>query len=329
MDTFGTLFRVHIFGESHGECVGAVLDGVPPGLALNVEDFLPDLARRNPANLAGTTPRKESDIPHIKTGVFRGFTTGAPLTVLFYNRDVDSSKYEYLRATPRPGSADLTAKQKYCGFNDYRGGGHFSGRLTVSLVAAGVVAKKIVPEIRFCSEVVSAGGSKDVEKEVLRALEEGDSIGGVVECRAKGVPVGLGEPFFNSVESVISHILFSIPAVKAVEFGEGIKGAASRGSEFNDPIVSVKGAKATNNSGGIEGGISDGSDIHLKVYIKPPASIAKEQRTINLDTGKCVDVSVKGRHDACIALRAPVVVEASVAVALADLYLVKKAYERE
>ncbi len=320
MNSFGTNFRISLFGESHGEAVGVVMDGIAPGIPLSEADFLPDLDRRR-SGARGTTPRKESDTPHLLSGVFNGYTTGAPVAVLFYNENTRSGDYRNLVTHPRPSHADWVAVQKFKGFNDYRGGGHFSGRLTLALVTAGVVAKKMLGAVKIESRILEIGGCADREKfpEVVeRALRSCDSVGGVIECTAEGVPVGLGEPFFDSVESVMSHLLFSIPAVKGVEFGNGFAAARLRGSENNDPIVSADGRTATNNSGGINGGITNGNPIVVRVAVKPTSSIATEQQTLNTETGRVEPLVIKGRHDACIALRAPVVVEAAVAIALAQ-----------
>ena len=321
MNTFGNKFRLSIFGESHGEAIGVVMDGVPAGIPLSADDFEADLARRR-SGAKGTTPRKESDTPHIVSGVFNGYTTGAPLTVVFTNDNTRSSDYTNLVIHPRPSHADWVASKKYKGFQDYRGGGHFSGRLTLTLVTAGVVAKKILgKKISIKSKILAIGGCTqkerfdDIIKKVVKDL---DSVGGVIECTATGVPVGWGEPFFDSVESVLSHLLFSIPAIKGVEFGNGFEAAELLGSENNDPIISPDGTTATNNSGGINGGITNGNPIIVRVAVKPTSSIAKEQHSLNTETGEIEPMSVHGRHDACIALRAPVVVEAAMAIALAQ-----------
>lgn len=326
MNTFGHKFRITVFGESHGEAIGVVLDGVPAGIALSVEDFEPDLARRRSTGSPGTTTRRESDTPEMVSGIYRGHTTGAPLAILFRNEDTRPEDYAALSDHPRPSHADLTARQKFDGHNDPRGGGHFSGRLTLCLVAAGVVAKKILdgrqPHIKITSGIIEIGGSRDTSQFgsiVADAVKAGDSVGGIIECRAAGVRPGIGEPFFDSVESVASRLLFSIPGVKGVEFGSGFAGAALRGSENNDPIIDARGTTATNNSGGINGGISNGNEIVVRVAIKPTASIAHPQQTYNFRTGHIESLKIEGRHDACIALRAAVVVEAALAIALADL----------
>ncbi|MEW6035265.1 MAG: chorismate synthase, partial [Candidatus Micrarchaeota archaeon] len=331
MNTFGRLFRVSMLGESHGECVGVLLDGVPAGLALTSDEMLPDLERRKGMGAKGTTPRKEADIPMLKSGVFKGRTTGAPLLIMFENKDVDSKAYEMLKDTPRPGHADLVARQKYGGFSDYRGGGHFSGRLTAALVAAGVVAKKLIAPARAEAKLVEAGGTTDeksIGKAIDAALADGDSIGGIVECRVKGLPAGLGEPFFDSAESLLGHVILSIPAVKGVEFGAGFASARMRGSDCNDEILDERGRTATNNAGGINGGITNGNELMLRAAVKPASSIRKEKGTVNLETGGRMPISVSGRHDACIALRVPVVLEAAVAIALADLMMIEQRIPR-
>jgi len=320
MNVFGTLFRVSIFGESHGAVVGITVDGCPAGIPLGEDHFLEDLNRRK-AGAAGTTPRKEDDVPRIMSGVFNGFTTGAPITVLFENSNTRSADYDKIRQVPRPGHADFVLDQKYKGFNDHRGGGHSSGRLTVALVAAGVIAKRVIPRIRIAAMLVEAGGSDNIEDAIARAVEEQDSIGGVVECRAAGLPPGLGEPFFDSMESIISHAVFSIPAVKGIEFGAGFAGSRMKGSEHNDAIMNETGQTVTNHAGGINGGISNGNELVFRIAVKPTSSTPKEQHTWSRETGKVESFTVKGRHDLCVALRVPVVAEAVTAMSLADLLL--------
>jgi chorismate synthase len=323
MNTFGRFFKVSIFEESHGESVGVLIDGCPPGLALSETDFSCDLERRK-SGAQGTTPRQENDVPLIKSGIMDGKTTGAPMLILFENREANSGAYEQTRYTPRPGHTDFTAWKKYRGFNDYRGGGHFSGRLTVGLVAAGVIAKKLSGPVTFEAKLTEAGGSTDINNTVESAIRDKDSIGGIVECRINNVPVGLGEPFFDSVESLISHIVFSIPAVKGIEFGAGFAGSSMRGSEHNDEILDLAGRTKTNNAGGINGGITNGNDVIFRVAIKPTSSIAAVQSTIDLRNGQVVKLSVEGRHDACIALRMPVIIEAAAAIVFADLMNIEK-----
>ncbi|OGU17575.1 MAG: chorismate synthase [Ignavibacteria bacterium GWB2_35_12] len=321
MNTFGRIFRISIFGESHGQGLGAVVDGCPPGIKLTTDDFLEDIARRNPDEV-GTTPRKEKDIPELVSGVFNDMTTGAPITILFRNEDVKSEEYNKYLVLPRPGHADFVASKKYKGFNDYRGGGMFSGRLTLPIIAAGVIAKIIIAPVNINAKLISAGGSDNIEEAIKKAEAEQDSIGGVVECIAENVPIALGEPFFDGTESLISHIIFSIPGVKAVEFGAGTKAAEMRGSEFNDVYISTEGQTKTNNAGGVSGRLTNGNDLILRVTFRPPSSIGKLQRTLNFATGQEEELEVKGRHDVCFARRTPVIVEAAVAIALADMKLI-------
>lgn len=325
MNSFGTLFRTSIYGESHGPEIGIIIDGCPPGLALSVQDFEVDLGRRRSGKV-GTTPRKESDSPILKTGIFNGRTTGAPLCIAFENKDVDSSAYDKIKNTPRPGHADFVAYKKFQGFNDYRGGGHFSGRLTACVVAAGVVAKKIISFATVQATLVEAGGSTDIAKAVDLALQEGDSIGGIVECRVTGLPLGIGEPFFNSLESSLAHAVLSIPAIKGIEFGSGFQAARMRGSEHNDAIIDAQGTTATNNAGGINGGITNGNEVVFRIAVKPTSSIKKTKGTIDLQSGEQTQIQVEGRHDACIALRVPPVLEAMASIVIADLYLIGRCY---
>lgn len=324
MNSFGRIFRLSIFGESHGVALGVTVDGCPAGISLSVDDFMPDLQRRK-AGATGTTPRKEEDLPEIISGVFNGYTTGAPVTILFRNNNVQSKDYEAIRNTPRPGHADFVLDKKFNGFNDYRGGGHSSGRLTLLLVAAGVIAKKIISPIQVSATLIEAGGDTDIEAAINKAVEVQDSIGGVIECRADNIPIGLGEPFFDSAESVISHLVFSIPATKGIEFGSGFAGSKSTGSQNNDAIVDESGKTKTNHAGGINGGITNGNELVFRLAIKPASSTPQQQQTWNNETKSVEAFTVKGRHDLCIALRAPVVVEAAAAIALADLMMVNKA----
>jgi chorismate synthase len=320
MNTFGTAFRISIFGESHGTNVGVTIDGCPAGIPLTFNDFTDDFNRRRSGG-KGTTPRKETDLPRIISGVFNDFTTGAPLTILFDNNNTRSRDYTQLRETPRPGHADFVAMIKFGGFEDYRGGGHFSGRLTLGLVAAGVIAKKLIEPVKVEAKILEVGGMTDIEKAIDLAVEKKDSIGGIVQCVASNMPVALGEPFFDSIEAVLSHMIFSIPAIKGVEFGSGFSAARMWGSEHNDKLVSSEGKTATNNAGGINGGISNGNDLVLRVAVKPTSSTHQVQRTINIKTGEMIDLEIEGRHDTCIALRVPVVVEAATAIVLADFML--------
>ena len=376
MNTFGRKFRVSIFGESHGELIGVVLDGVPAGLELSEQDFEQDIQRRK-SGARGTTPRKEEDKPQIVSGVFEGHTTGAPLTIVFRNNNTHSSDYEQFATMPRPGHADLTAAIKWDDCQDPRGSGHFSGRLTLPVVAAGVVAKKVLADATILDDapvneinarIVQIGGvdfstrpsaslemtkgplemtdgihemtrdsgitdgphevarksemSEEAQKVLDQAIKDGDSIGAVVECVVPEIDLGYGEPFWDSVESVISHAIFSIPGVRGIEFGDGFKAAAMRGSEHNDPI-GPDGRPLKNGAGGVNGGISNGAPIVFRVAFKPTSSISRPQQTFNFQTGEMDTLAVKGRHDVCFALRAPVIVEAMTAIALADLVSLK------
>lgn len=328
MNSFGRIFRVHIFGESHGESVGIVIDGVPAGLPLTADDLLPDLERRKGGKQKGTTPRQEADYPFFKSGVFNNKTTGAPITILFENNNTRSGDYEKQRSFPRPGHADFVAQEKFGGNEDYRGGGHFSARLTTGLVAAGAIAKKLMQGVTIHSEVTEIGGEKDLEKGLQNAIDAKDSVGGIVECRVNGLPIGLGEPFFDSVESNIAHIAFAIPAVKGVEFGSGFAAAKMFGSQHNDAIENMEGKTTTNHAGGIVGGITNSNELVFRIAIKPTASTPKQQNSLNWDTGKMEDFSIKGRHDLCVALRAPVILEAATAIALVDLMLLERRIHR-
>ncbi|MGN6249294.1 MAG: chorismate synthase [Ginsengibacter sp.] len=323
MNSFGRNFRVQILGQSHGEYVGIVIDGCPPGLPVKVEDFKEDINRRKPG-AKGTTPRKEDDIPEIVSGVFNDRSTGAPITILFKNSNTRSGDYEKQRAVPRPGHADFVAHKKFKGFEDFRGGGHFSGRLTVALVAAGVVAKKVIAslsenKVSIHASILEIGGEKDLEKGLQKAIDAKDSVGGIVECRVSNLPLGLGEPFFDSAESLLSHAVFSIPAVKGIEFGAGFAAAQMFGSEHNDSLIDMEGTTKTNNAGGIVGGITNGNELVFRIVVKPTSSTPQLQETLNVETEKIEPFSVKGRHDLCIALRVPVVLEAVTAIVLADL----------
>jgi len=322
MNSYGRIFRISIFGESHGFSIGIVVDGCPPGIPLLTDDFTQDISRRK-SGAKGTTLRREEDIPDIVSGVFNNKTTGAPIAILFKNTSMRSHDYSRFKEIPRPGHADFVAMRKFDGYNDYRGGGHFSGRLTLALVAAGVIAKKVIQPVQINARLVEAGGSANIEKAIDQATKQKDSIGGIVECITTEVPVGLGEPFFDSVESIISHLVFSIPAIKGIEFGAGFAAAAMKGSEHNDLVISKDGKTATNHSGGINGGITNGNDIVFRVVVKPTSSIHQKQHTINLKTGEMVDLEIEGRHDTCIALRVPVIVESVTAIVLTDLFLLE------
>ena len=358
MNTFGRKFRVSIFGESHGELIGVVLDGVPAGLELSPEDFTQDILRRK-SGAKGTTPRIEADAPKIVSGVFEGHTTGAPLTIVFENTNTKSGDYSLFAAMPRPGHADLTAAFKWDDCQDPRGGGHFSGRLTLPVVAAGVVAKKILQDATMLDDTPFAGVNAHIvelggiprdafhhsqcmnqcettdqhdgdsrkampaqwQAVIDEAIKEGDSLGAVVECTVPEVDPGYGEPFWDSVESQIAHAVFAIPGVRGIEFGDGFASAAMKGSEHNDPI-GPDGRPIKNGAGGLNGGITNGAPITFKVAFKPTSSIRKAQQTFNFAIGEMDTLEVPGRHDVCFALRAPVVVEAMTAIVLADLVLI-------
>jgi chorismate synthase len=491
MNSFGRIFRVSIFGESHGECVGITIDGCPAGLSLSPEDLAADLERRKGGKHKGTTPRQEQDYPIFKSGIFNGKTTGFPITILFENKNIRSEDYNKQRSIPRPGHADWVAHQKFGGNEDYRGGGHFSARLTAGIVAAGAIAKKLLsfysktspqtplqrrgasgdsdipgyitnsPEqwkyssalakqnrknatpaeeklwellrnkklggykfrrqhpiegyipdfvcfenklvievdggyhnedeqkkydeyrtkilnknnyqlIRFTNEevlnridfvleeigkylasesgspsplerelegevfdgitihaeVTEIGGEKDLEMGLQNAIDAKDSVGGVVECKVNGLPVGLGEPYFDSVESALAHIVFAIPAVRAVEFGTGFAAAKMFGSQHNDAIENMEGKTRTNHAGGVVGGITNGNELVFRLAIKPTSSTPKEQESLNWDTEQVEKFSIKGRHDLCVALRAPVIVEAVTALVLADFMLLENKIQR-
>jgi len=320
MNSFGKIFRISIFGESHGESVGIVIDGCPAGIPLKHSDFNTDFSRRKSGS-KGTTPRREADIPRIMSGIFNDHTTGSPIMIMFENADTRSADYSKLRDIPRPGHADFTAQEKFGGYQDYRGGGHFSGRLTLGIVSAGVVAKKIIDPMLVTGSILEVGGSSEIEAAIEQAMDKQDSIGGIIECRIGEVPVALGEPFFDSVEAVISHMVFSIPAIKGIEFGSGFRASKMTGSQHNDNIVNIDGTTETNHAGGINGGITNGNEIVFRVAVKPTSSTHQTQRTVNMKSGAMEELSIEGRHDTCIALRVPVVVESAAAIVMADLIL--------
>lgn len=350
MNTIGRKFRISIFGESHGELIGVVMDGVPAGLELSEADFEQDILRRK-SGAKGTTPRIEADLPKIVSGIYEGHTTGAPLTVTFQNTNTHSSDYELFAAMPRPGHADLTAALKWDDCQDPRGGGHFSGRLTLPVVAAGVVAKKILTDATILDEtpftgvsarIVELGGKilhfvqndtaevqndngkmpEEWQEAIDEAIKEGDSLGAVIECVVPNIDPGYGEPFWDGLEAVLAHAIFSIPGVRGLEFGDGFEAARMKGSEHNDPI-GEDGRPLKNGAGGANGGITNGAPISFRVAFKPTSSIRKAQQTFNFQTGEMDTLEVPGRHDVCFALRAPVVVEAMTAITLADLVLMK------
>jgi chorismate synthase len=283
-----------------------------------------DIERRKPG-AKGTTTRIETDLPQLVSGVYKGHTTGAPICIQFKNETQRSSDYDSFSQIPRPGHADFVLHKKHKGFNDPRGGGHASGRLTLCLVAAGVIAKKIIQPIYIQAALIEAGGKKNIDQAIEEALKAKDSIGGIIECCATNMPIGLGEPFFESLESQISQLVFAIPATKGIEFGSGFEAANMSGSQHNDALIDKYGTTKTNHAGGINGGISNGNPLIFRVAIKPTSSTAQQQESINLASNQLEQFTVQGRHDVCIALRAPVVIEAATAIALADAYLRHKA----
>lgn len=323
MNSFGRIFKISLYGESHGSGLGVLIDSCPPGLNLSEEDFTKDILRRK-SGAKGTTPRIESDQVQILNGIYEGKTTGAPLHLYFSNQNIRSKDYSKFKSQPRPGHADYTSRIKYKGYNDPNGGGQFSGRMTLPIVAAGVVAKKILNESDFEAKLIEAGGNNNIDEALDLAISQEDSIGGIVECRINSIPSGIGEPFFDSIESLISHLMFSIPAVKGIEFGSGFSATKMKGSEHNDPLIDESGKTQSNNAGGISGGLSNGNELVFRVAVKPTSSISKTQKTLNIDTGEVEDLKVTGRHDVCIALRFPVIVEAVAAIVLADLFLTNK-----
>jgi chorismate synthase len=355
--TLGKEFKIHIFGESHGDLIGVTVEGCTPGLEIDTARIQSDLDRRRPGSGNTVSSRNESDIVRILSGVFKGRATGAPITMSIPNIDVDSTSYEEFKATPRPGHADYTSLVKYGGFNDYRGGGFFSGRMTAAFVMAGSIAKAMLQkegieviahvvqigtkrisrelsddEIRSTvyTNVVRCGASESIDMlqaEIERARQDNDSVGGIIECRILGVLVGCGEPVFDSVESVISHAMFSIPGVKGIEFGSGFRGASLRGSENNDSLLVKDGLVewAKNDAGGILGGITTGAPVVFRVAFKPTPSISKKQSTVNLEIMKETRLVVRGRHDPCIVPRATPVIEGLTAATIADLIMMNGA----
>ena len=316
--SWGKILQLSIFGESHGSTVGITISGLLPGITLPMESIKEDLAKRAPGQKL-TSPRKEKDEFEIISGIFHGKTTGAPLTVIFRNTNIQSKDYELHTRIPRPSHADFPAQIKYRGFQDIRGGGHFSGRLTAPLVFAGAIAKKYLEEkkIQITSRLVE---KESLEKILPQLIKEGDSIGASISCQVRGLPIGIGTPFFDSLESSISHLVFSIPGIKGIEFGLGFNFIGKRGSEVNDEyrIEDKKIITTTNYNGGILGGLSNGMPVEFRVVFKPTASIFKVQRSVNLEKQENTELQIQGRHDPCIALRAQVVVEAVAALAILD-----------
>lgn len=328
MNSYGNLFKVTLYGESHQPAIGIVIDGMPAGIQIDEEKITDDLIKRQPGAI-GTTPRKETDQFKITSGVFHGFSTGSPIHLSIENKNIASKDYEHLKKHPRPGHADFVSNVKYHGFQDYRGGGRFSGRLTAPIVAAGAIAKMMLP-FKFNHQLVQVGSLTDMSK--LDDYLEGvilnkDSVGGIIELTVKNMSVGLGEPFFNKLDAEIGKMMFSIPTVKGVEIGIGFSGIEMMGSAFNDRIIDNKGKTSTNHNGGISGGLSNGNDLLVRVFIKPTPSIQLEQQTYNFELGEVEKLEIGGRHDVCIARRAGIVLENALAIVLADLYLIQKAYQ--
>jgi chorismate synthase len=349
-NSIGKEFVVTCFGESHGRCVGAVIDGCPAGLPLTEEDIQPELDKRLPANKEIVSARREKDVVEILSGTFEGFTTGAPICALVWNKEVVSSDYDSIKYTPRPGHADYPARVKYMGFNDYRGGGRFSGRITVAYIIAGAVAKKLLDvfNVEVLAYTTAIGDveleatlslgevreniyansvrcpdpelAKKMEKTILNAKNDGNSVGGTVECVAFSLPVGVGEPLFDSLDAEIAKMLFAVPAVKGVEFGVGFAAAKMNGSENNDPyrMCNEEIEMLNNNAGGVLGGLSSGVPLVVRVAVKPTPSISKEQQTVDLSKMEDTTIKVQGRHDPCIVPKAVPAVEASVAIVLVD-----------
>ncbi len=323
MNSFGQIFRISLFGESHSDSIGVTLDGVPPGIEIDSIDFITALKKRAPGRL-GTTKRIEEDIPHFLSGVYNGFSTGDPITIIVKNRAHKPEDYQHLADYYRPGHADFTSEIKSKGYSPKTGGGHHSGRVTIALVLAGVIAKKILSETQIESKIVEIGGENPWDTALQEAIKYKDSLGGIIECNISNISVGLGEPFFDSVESKISHIIFSIPGVRAIEFGDGFKSSRLKGSEHNDPILDKTGKTSKNGAGGINGGISNGNTITFRVAIKPTSSIGQKQFTYNKTSDSIQPLEIEGRHDVCFALRVPPIIESATAIAMADLYLINK-----
>jgi chorismate synthase len=349
-NSIGKEFTVTTFGESHGKSVGVVVDGCPAGLPLSEKDFQEELNLRIPADTRIVSPRVEKDQTKILSGVFNGFTTGAPIALMVENNEIKSSDYDAIKDLPRPAHADYPAHIRYGGFNDYRGGGRFSGRITVALIMAGVIAKKLLSryKIDVLAYTKSIGQVKSTKKlsiaeikknrytaatrcpdlsctekmenAIITAKESGDSLGGIIECQALNMPTGVGEPLFDTLDGDLAKALFAVPAVKGIEFGVGFKATELRGSENNDEFM-VKDGKvvtATENAGGVLGGLSSGMPIIIRVAIKPTPSITKEQQTVNISSMEKASIIVEGRHDPCVVPKAVPAIEAAVAITLVD-----------
>ncbi len=328
MNSYGNLFKVTLYGESHQDAIGVVVDGMIPGTEIDLDLIKQDLDRRKPGAV-GTTPRKEADEFRITSGVFNGKATGSPIHLMIENHNMKSKDYEKLVHQPRPGHADFVANVKYNGFHDYRGGGRFSGRLTAPLVAAGSLAKMILP-FQFSSEMVRVGTLTDLshlDEYLLEVAKAGDSVGGIVKVVVKDVPIGLGEPFFHKLDAEIAKMVMSVPAVRGVSFGAGFEAADKLGSAWNDAFINDRGITKTNHSGGVSGGISNGNDLIIKVLVKPTSSIQKKQHTFDFSKNEVSDLEIGGRHDVAIIRRIGVVLENVIAIVLADMMLQSKAWK--
>ena len=326
MNTIGDLFKITLYGESHQSAIGIVVDGLTPGTKIDEDLIRSDLQKRNP-DAIGTTPRKEPDRFEITSGVFLGQATGSPVHIMIRNENIQSKDYDHLKTHPRPGHADYVASVKYHQHHDPRGGGRFSGRLTAPIVMAGSLAKMMLP-YQFTHQLIQVGTLKDmtqIDTYLSKIQSEGDSVGGIIEVNVTGLPVGLGEPMFGKLESKIAQMLFSIPAVKGVQFGTGFDGIEMKGSEFNDVIIDEEGHTQTNHSGGLSGGISNGNPLVVKVFIKPTSSIQKPQESFETSLKSLKPLEVGGRHDVCIARRAGIVIENAVAIVVADNFLLHQA----
>lgn len=324
--TYGKNIQISIFGQSHSEAIGVTIDGLPAGIKIDLDQLQQFLDRRAPGKSKYATKRSEADMPEFLSGIVNNITCGAPLTAVIRNRDQRSKDYDHLKDCPRPGHADYTAHVKYKGFEDLRGGGHFSGRLTAPLCIAGGICKQILEQKRIYiqSTIVSIGGNEEHPyDEIEKAMETLDSVGGIIECTATGLPVGIGEPMFDGIENKIAQAVFAIPAVKGIEFGKGFEMAKLHGSETNDSFTYVENQvqTKTNYHGGILGGISSGMPVSFRVAVKPTPSISRKQQSISYAKKADQDLTVKGRHDPCIVPRALPCVESAAAIALYDLLL--------
>lgn len=328
MNTFGRIFKVTIYGSSHGLSLGVIIDGMPEGFKFNLDELKKEIKLRNP-NIVGTTPRKEEDEPLIRSGIYNDYTTGDPINIEFINKNRINS-YDFVLDTPRPGHGDFVRRVKFKGYNEYMGGGSTSGRMTLCLVVAGFFAKNYL-KYKFDTNLIQVGTFTDISnkeklEEYLNSIKE-DSVGGIIESKISNIEIGLGEPFFDSVESVLSHLIFSIPGVKGIEFGIGFKGINLLGSSFNDVFITKEGKTKTNNNGGINSGITNGNELVVRVFLKPTSSILKPQTTYNFKTNKLEEIRIPGRHDKCFALRSNIIIENTIAIGLMDLYLLNKLHK--